>query len=257
MKRFPSFTGVAALAIGLIPMSALAGVTYQDGTFTGTSLAFQYASDASNSTLSEGPCANCGNPSGPGLQFIANFAANAAGNPNNSNTLPQATFGVVDTFNYNPSTQGAITSIDASVDKNFMTSENSAGIGNSFRPLIEQDGNFYLALISGPSVTGPTTTGYQQLSATGLTATDFVQFNTTTGVFGTANPNFDGDPIVFGLAQNFNLAPGTNNEADYDNLTITVNSAVPEPSTWAMMILGFAGIGFMAFRRRNSAPALA
>jgi hypothetical protein len=29
--------------------------------------------------------------------------------------------------------------------------------------------------------------------------------------------------------------------------------AVPEPSTWAMMILGFAGVGFMAYRRRNSA----
>ena len=25
---------------------------------------------------------------------------------------------------------------------------------------------------------------------------------------------------------------------------------VPEPSTWAMMILGFAGVGFMAYRRR-------
>jgi hypothetical protein len=29
-------------------------------------------------------------------------------------------------------------------------------------------------------------------------------------------------------------------------------SAVPEPSTWAMMILGFAGIGFMAYRRKNT-----
>jgi hypothetical protein len=27
-------------------------------------------------------------------------------------------------------------------------------------------------------------------------------------------------------------------------------SAVPEPSTWAMLLLGFAGIGFMAYRRR-------
>jgi hypothetical protein len=26
---------------------------------------------------------------------------------------------------------------------------------------------------------------------------------------------------------------------------------VPEPSTWAMMILGFAGVGFIAYRRRN------
>ena len=24
---------------------------------------------------------------------------------------------------------------------------------------------------------------------------------------------------------------------------------VPEPSTWAMMILGFAGVGFMGYRR--------
>ena len=33
--------------------------------------------------------------------------------------------------------------------------------------------------------------------------------------------------------------------------------AVPEPSTWAMMILGFAGIGFMAYRRsRKNTMAL-
>jgi hypothetical protein len=35
-----------------------------------------------------------------------------------------------------------------------------------------------------------------------------------------------------------------------------VTSAVPEPSTWAMMILGFAGIGFMAYRRKNNGLAL-
>ena len=28
-------------------------------------------------------------------------------------------------------------------------------------------------------------------------------------------------------------------------------SAVPEPSTWAMMVLGFAGIGFMTYRRKS------
>jgi PEP-CTERM motif len=32
-------------------------------------------------------------------------------------------------------------------------------------------------------------------------------------------------------------------------------SAVPEPSTWAMLILGFAGVGFMAYRRKST-PAL-
>jgi outer membrane lipase/esterase len=33
-------------------------------------------------------------------------------------------------------------------------------------------------------------------------------------------------------------------------------AAVPEPSTWAMMILGFAGVGFTAYRRRNQSAAL-
>lgn len=32
-----------------------------------------------------------------------------------------------------------------------------------------------------------------------------------------------------------------------------VMSGVPEPSTWAMMLLGFAGLGFMAYRRKQSA----
>ena len=30
-----------------------------------------------------------------------------------------------------------------------------------------------------------------------------------------------------------------------------ITAAVPEPSTWAMLILGFAGIGFMAYRRKS------
>jgi hypothetical protein len=38
----------------------------------------------------------------------------------------------------------------------------------------------------------------------------------------------------------------------FDNFTV---SAVPEPSTWAMMILGFCGLGFMAYRRKSK-PAL-
>jgi PEP-CTERM motif len=32
-------------------------------------------------------------------------------------------------------------------------------------------------------------------------------------------------------------------------------TTVPEPSTWAMMLLGFAGLGFVTYRRRNTALA--
>jgi PEP-CTERM motif len=32
---------------------------------------------------------------------------------------------------------------------------------------------------------------------------------------------------------------------------INFTTAVPEPSTWAMMLLGFAGVGLLAYRRKN------
>jgi hypothetical protein len=45
---------------------------------------------------------------------------------------------------------------------------------------------------------------------------------------------------------------GTNDPAtrDISSITVTV-AAVPEPSTWAMMVLGFAGVGFLAYRRKD------
>lgn len=36
-------------------------------------------------------------------------------------------------------------------------------------------------------------------------------------------------------------------------ITVTSVSAVPEPATWAMMLLGFSGVGFLAYRRRSGA----
>jgi hypothetical protein len=36
----------------------------------------------------------------------------------------------------------------------------------------------------------------------------------------------------------------------------TITAGVPEPSTWAMMILGFCGLGFMAYRRKQNGLAL-
>jgi hypothetical protein len=38
--------------------------------------------------------------------------------------------------------------------------------------------------------------------------------------------------------------------------TLTIG-AVPEPSTWAMMILGFLGLGFIAYRRSGSTLRIA
>jgi PEP-CTERM motif len=34
------------------------------------------------------------------------------------------------------------------------------------------------------------------------------------------------------------------------------SSGVPEPSTWAMMLIGFAGLGLMAYRRQKKTDGL-
>ena len=47
------------------------------------------------------------------------------------------------------------------------------------------------------------------------------------------------------------------NDPLIDGVDFSMSSAVPEPSTWLMIIAGFAGVGFMAYRRRNQATALA
>jgi fibronectin-binding autotransporter adhesin len=50
------------------------------------------------------------------------------------------------------------------------------------------------------------------------------------------------------------------NSFEFDNLHAGSQSRVggiPEPSTWAMIILGFAGIGFMAYRRKSKPAFIA
>jgi hypothetical protein len=71
---------------------------------------------------------------------------------------------------------------------------------------------------------------------------------------------FLGGPINFnpnasGL-YTFDLKLFSANDLLLGDVSIQVN-AVPEPSTWAMLILGFAGIGFMAYRRKLRPAVLA
>jgi PEP-CTERM motif len=54
----------------------------------------------------------------------------------------------------------------------------------------------------------------------------------------------------------FSITPTGAYVVDDGTFTTTQVAAVPEPSTWAMMLLGFAGVGFMAYRRKQNEPAL-
>jgi hypothetical protein len=40
-------------------------------------------------------------------------------------------------------------------------------------------------------------------------------------------------------------------------ISLPLSSTIPEPSTWAMMVLGFAGLGFAGYRASRKTPALA
>ncbi|MDO9385028.1 MAG: PEP-CTERM sorting domain-containing protein [Hyphomicrobiaceae bacterium] len=42
----------------------------------------------------------------------------------------------------------------------------------------------------------------------------------------------------------------------YSQGTFTAAAAVPEPSTWAMLLVGLAGVGYFGYRRRNQGAAL-
>jgi hypothetical protein len=54
----------------------------------------------------------------------------------------------------------------------------------------------------------------------------------------------------------FIAGPGGNTNL-YNALGPTTISAVPEPSTWAMIVLGFCGLGFLAHRRKSGPASLA
>jgi hypothetical protein len=82
-----------------------------------------------------------------------------------------------------------------------------------------------------------------------------LNFNFTYATAGLYQPSYFVQESVFEVAvTGFDAPPGQELSGDVSFGTVQV-TAVPEPSTWAMMILGFAGIGFMAYRRKSK-PAL-
>jgi hypothetical protein len=73
------------------------------------------------------------------------------------------------------------------------------------------------------------------------------QFSSWTAFGATSNFLLGANTLEFDLV---NYAqPGGGNPAGINVQFLT--AAVPEPSTWAMMILGFLGVGFVAYRRKS------
>jgi hypothetical protein len=89
-------------------------------------------------------------------------------------------------------------------------------------------------------------------------------------ISGQTTPIPGGNQTIYGTMTN-GLWTFTDSSRDIVGITITegsetlsnsfeiaeITTSIPEPSTWAMMMAGFAGLAFTAFRARRSAAALA
>lgn len=207
--------------LGWLAPSAICGdVVFSDSNFNLSAYSLTPAYTNSGSSITASQCSSCGDP-GSGLQFAAVLDSSATGGSAQLGTLNNS-------FTYAPLTQGAVLSIGVSVDKN-LTFSGSAVHGDIFWPTIEQDGKYYLATVSGLFYLGGTT-GFLAFSQSGMTAADFVQYNFATGSFTIGNPNFDGDPMTFGLTEVFGVPSGTfQATAVYSNLSFTLVTASSSP----------------------------
>jgi PEP-CTERM motif len=95
---------------------------------------------------------------------------------------------------------------------------------------------------AGSSFHGASTPLYSVLSD-GIGAN--TQVNMATMEVSTVTPYAVSNIIIFGLA------PGTASSPIADEFSVSA-TVVPEPSTWAMMLLGFAGLAFSGYRRARA-----
>ena len=111
---------------------------------------------------------------------------------------------------------------------------------NTFTPDVSVvAGTEYVAFVSVDGVAGAIGVTNMPAGRTGITDFGGWAFNNTTGPGDTyASSDWDG-------------CLGYSNCSQDVFLSATFTAAVPEPSTWAMMLLGFCGVGFMAYRRRR------
>jgi hypothetical protein len=99
---------------------------------------------------------------------------------------------------------------------------------------------------AGPATFSASIAGYPLLATTSVSS---LGSQTWVNFTGSVNIVTGGDFLTSFLF-NTNFNPSKDVVIDQ---AFVVAGAVPEPSTWAMMFLGFAGIGYMAYRRRFKA----
>jgi uncharacterized protein (TIGR03118 family) len=151
------------------------------------------------------------------------------------------------------------------------------GLGNGLVDVFNLDGTFDQRLISHGALDSPWGLEIAP-SSFGSLAGDLLvgnfgngminAFDPTTGAFVGTIEGADGNPRVIDGLWGLTVGNGSAAGGSLGSLYFTAGPngesdglfgslAVPEPSTWAMLLLGFAGLGFAAYRRRGKSFAAA
>lgn len=125
---------------------------------------------------------------------------------------------------------------------------NGPGGQNASGTIFDSTGNPLVGDYTGPAL-GLTAVFYDGINSynpfiVGANLSQLVPVGATRIYFGTVDgPSYN--------------APSGSYGDNQGSFTVTVAGAVPEPSTWAMMILGFLGLGYAAYGRRDKSLQLA
>jgi hypothetical protein len=138
----------------------------------------------------------------------------------------------------------------------------NGGIG-SFSLFIETSGNVPILSLSPGGDISSNFTDYITLDSSGHVTSWFFSLRNSEGTeqiytIGNNNPSLSTCDASCFVTRDEGDVPdslGNNLEASTSNNpgNWQVASAVPEPSTWAMLLLGFCGLGFMAYRKTERA----
>jgi hypothetical protein len=131
----------------------------------------------------------------------------------------------------NPNTGALLGSVQVTPTGNGYTTE----VFNFGHLLVPQTLTFIVSIVGNSGSYDDSFVNWQQFTG-----------NTGAPTIGTSGDMWYGSPGAYVVDNSYAVATG----AKTNTLAVQVN-AVPEPSTWAMLLLGFAGIGFMAYRRKQ------
>jgi hypothetical protein len=125
----------------------------------------------------------------------------------------------------------------------------------------DDTGSSYIGLFDGPAKFGSGSL-FQPTESAG----DPVGFSASSGFVYVPDNYMSGAPLsetstyVDATFASLGITPGTyvyswGSDAHADTLTIEIGSPIPEPSTWALGLIGFAGLGYASYRRARGGKA--